>query len=167
MGFAGGNRGLAGRALRCLLLSHEPKEPATMRTLTVAAGAALAACALDSASAFHVPGKAPLALATGRASARACKAAGPTMKVLTVNGKKLSKFEAMRFKAGRCAGGAGRRRTAARLVRAMRAGPTRTGCDSRRCVTASALLLQADGGRGFLCQQADGEQPEGRRLRLL
>merc|ERR1719183_1766607 len=72
-----------------------------MRTLTVAAGAALAACALDSASAFHVPGKAPLALATGRASARACKAAGPTMKVLTVNGKKLSKFEAMRFKAGR------------------------------------------------------------------
>jgi len=71
-------------------------------TLSVAAGAALAACALDSAAAFHVPGKAPLALATGRAgSARAVKPAGPMMKALTLNGKKLSKFEAMRFKAGR------------------------------------------------------------------
>ena len=75
-----------------------------MRPLTVATGAALAACVFDTASAFHVPGKAPLALATGRSAAlRSCKAAGPTMKVLTVNGKKLSKFEAMRFKAGRSA----------------------------------------------------------------
>ena len=75
-----------------------------MRTVTVATGAALAACGLATASAFHVPGKAPLALATGRsAGLRSCKAAGPTMKVLTVNGKKLSKFEAMRFKAGRYA----------------------------------------------------------------
>ena len=74
-----------------------------MRPLTVATGAALAACALDTVSAFHVPGKAPLALATGRSAAlRSCKA-GPSMKVLTVNGKKLSKFEAMRFKAGRSA----------------------------------------------------------------
>ena len=73
-----------------------------MRPVTVATGVALAACVLDTASAFHVPGKAPLALATGRAGLRSCKAAGPTMKALTVNGKKLSKFEAMRFKAGRC-----------------------------------------------------------------
>ena len=77
-------------------------------TLSVAAGAALAACALDSAAAFHVSGKAPLALATGRAgSARAVKPAGPMMKALTLNGKKLSKFEAMRFKAGRYGGAAG------------------------------------------------------------
>ena len=73
-----------------------------MRPVTLATGAAIAACVLDTASAFHVSGKAPLALATGRsAGLRSCKAAGPTMKVMTVNGKKLSKFEAMRFKAGR------------------------------------------------------------------
>jgi len=77
-----------------------------MRPVTVATGVALAACVLDTASAFHVPGKAPLALATGRAGLRSCKAAGPTMKALTVNGKKLSKFEAMRFKAGRPMAGA-------------------------------------------------------------
>mmetsp|Transcript_23367 Transcript_23367/g.19604 ORF Transcript_23367/g.19604 Transcript_23367/m.19604 type:complete len:407 (+) Transcript_23367:3-1223(+) len=65
-----------------------------------AAGVALVACAFDTVSAFHVPGKAPMALASSR-SVRSCKAAGPTMKVMTVNGKKLSKFEAMRFKAGR------------------------------------------------------------------
>lgn len=78
-----------------------------MRPVTLATGAALAACVLDTASAFHVSGKAPLALATGRsAGLRSCKAAGPTMKVMTVNGKKLSKFEAMRFKAGRPMAGA-------------------------------------------------------------
>lgn len=89
---------------RLPLTSPYQLEAATMRTsaLSVAAGAALAACALDSAAAFHVSGKAPLALATGRAgSARAVKPAGPMMKGLTLNGKKLSKFEAMRFKAGR------------------------------------------------------------------
>jgi hypothetical protein len=72
-----------------------------MRPLTVATGAAFAACVLDTASAFHVPGKAPLALATGRSAGLRSGATGLRAKVLTVGGKKLSKFEAMRFKAGR------------------------------------------------------------------
>lgn len=79
-----------------------------MRPVTFATGVAFAACVLDPAMAFSVSGKAPLPLAAGRtAGLRSCKAAGPTMKVLTVNGKKLSKFEAMRFRAGRPMEGAG------------------------------------------------------------
>jgi hypothetical protein len=78
-----------------------------MRPVTFATGVAFAACVLDPAMAFSVSGKAPLPLAAGRtAGLRNCKAAGPSMKVLTVNGKKLSKFEAMRFRAGRCDAGA-------------------------------------------------------------
>ncbi len=78
-----------------------------MRPVTFATGVAFAACVLDPAMAFSVSGKAPLPLAAGRtAGLRSCMAAGPTMKVLTVNGKKLSKFEAMRFRAGRCDAGA-------------------------------------------------------------
>lgn len=71
-----------------------------MRPVSVAAGLAFAACALDTASAFQVSGQAPLALGSGRTGLRT-GVTGLRAKVLTVGGKKLSKFEAMRFKAGR------------------------------------------------------------------
>merc|ERR1719352_295799 len=71
-----------------------------MRPVSVAAGLAFAACALDTASAFQVSGQAPLALGNGRTGLRT-GVTGLRAKVLTVGGKKLSKFEAMRFKAGR------------------------------------------------------------------
>ena len=73
-----------------------------MRPVSVAAGLAFAACALDTASAFQVSGQAPLALGNGRTGLRT-GVTGLRAKVLTVGGKKLSKFEAMRFKAGRYA----------------------------------------------------------------